>query len=202
MGLMLDIQPGFGRALVIGGGEIAARKIRTLAEAEFEMTVVAPTVVESIRLAPHVRVIEREWREDDLEGHSLVLACTNSREVNRAIGEAARRRGLPVLVADRQGESTFFTPAILREGDVQVAVSTGGASPRLAKEIRTRIAEALGRGWGRVAYFARMERTARLGEEPREEMTRDVYEAMVRRTLGAPEHGEAPLSGEAPEGDP
>ena len=132
MGLMLDLQPSFGRALIVGGGEVATRKVRNLADAEFEVTVVAPVVSERIRVAPHVRVIEREWEESDLDGHALVFACTDSREVNQAIGQAARRRGLPVLVADRQEESTFFNPAVLRQGDVRVGVSTGGASPELA----------------------------------------------------------------------
>jgi siroheme synthase-like protein len=161
MGLMLDLQPGFGRALVVGGGAVATRKVRNLSDAEFEVTVVAPVVSERIRVAPHVRIIEREWQESDLEGHAVVFACTDSREVNRLIGEAARRRGLLVLVADRQGESTFFNPAVLRQGEVRVAVSTGGASPELAKQIRSQIAEALGRGWARVALTARQEREAR-----------------------------------------
>lgn len=161
MGLMLDLQPALGRALVVGGGEVAARKVRALAEAEFEITVIAPLIVDSIRLAPHARLIERDWQEGDLDGHALVFACTDSREVNRAIGHAARRRGLPVLVADRQRESTFFSPAVLRQGDIQVGVSTGGASPGLAKQLRSNIAEGLGRGWGRLALTARTEREAR-----------------------------------------
>ena len=189
MGLMLDVQPAFGRALVVGGGFVATRKIRTLAEAEFEITVVAPEVKDEIRIAPYTTVHAREWRESDLDGHALVFACTNSREVNRAVGEAARRRGLPVLVADRQLESTFFNPAVIRDCDLQLAVSTGGASPALAKELRRRIAEALGPGWGTVAYRARMEREARLGREPREPVTREQVEAMVRRILEAPEPG-------------
>lgn len=161
MGLMLDLQPSLGRALVVGGGAVASRKVRTLAEAEFEITVVAPEVADAIRLSPHSAIHLREWVESDLDGHGLVFACTDDRDVNRAVGEAARRRGLPVLVADAQRESTFFSPAILREGDMQVAVSTAGASPHLAKEIRSRIAEALGSGWARVTHVARMERQSR-----------------------------------------
>jgi precorrin-2 dehydrogenase/sirohydrochlorin ferrochelatase len=161
MGLMLDLQPSLGPALVVGGGTVAARKVRALSEAEFEITVVAPEIDGTIRLAPHVRLIEREWREDDLDGHALVFACTNRRDINQLIGEAARRRGLLVLVADRQEESTFFSPAVLRQGEVQVAVSTGGASPGLAKEIRSNIAEGLGRGWARLAHTARQERDER-----------------------------------------
>ena len=161
MGLMLDLQPSLGRALVVGAGAVALRKVRALSEAEFEITVVAPRIDDGIRLAPHVRVVEREWQEGDLDGHALVFACTNLRDINRSIGEAARRRGLPVLVADRQEESTFFSPAVLRQGQVHIAVSTGGASPGLAKEIRSNIAEGLGRGWGRLASVARQERDAR-----------------------------------------
>jgi siroheme synthase-like protein len=188
MSLLLDLQSSFGRALVVGGGGVAARKVRNLAEAEFEITVVALTVLDEIRLAPYVTIHERAWSESDLDGHALVFACTNDRDANRLIGEAARRRGLLVLVADAQGESTFFTPAVIRDGELQVAVSTGGASPTLAKELRTRIAEALGPGWGAVTGWARREREARhAGGAPRVQMTRDEYEAMVRRVLEPPE---------------
>lgn len=183
MTLMLDLQPSIGRALVVGGGSVAARKVRNLAEAEFEMTVVAPDVLDEIRLAPYVAIHQRAWVEADLDGHALVFACTNDRETNRAVGEAARRRGLPVLVADAQRESTFFTPAVIRDGELQLAVSTGGASPSLAKDLRTRIAEALGPGWGTVTRRARREREARLLErrESRAASEAVEQEAIIRR---------------------
>jgi len=164
-GLMIELLPGAGHALVVGGGVIAARKVRNLASAQFAVTVVAPSVLEEIRLAPHVTVLEREYEEGDLDlgvGFALVLACTDSREVNRAIGAAGRARGIPVLVADRQAESTFFTPAVLRDGDLAIAVSTGGASPSLARVIRERIVAALGPGWSGVLRTARSEREQHL----------------------------------------
>jgi len=168
MSLMLDLQPAFGRALVVGGGQIAARKVRTLAEAEFEVTVVAPDVLDEIRARPLVTVVERSFEDSDLDlGFGLVLACTNDRETNRAIGLACRARRIPVLVADAQDESTFFTPAVLRDGDLAVAVSTGGASPTLAKELRERIAAAIGPGWDQAIQRARAEREVRLGRKDR-----------------------------------
>ncbi|MGH2632020.1 MAG: precorrin-2 dehydrogenase/sirohydrochlorin ferrochelatase family protein, partial [Tepidiformaceae bacterium] len=112
----------------------------------------------------------------------VVLACTDSREVNRAIGAAARLRGIPVLVADRQAESTFFTPAVLRDGDLAVAVSTGGASPTMARVIRERIVAALGPGWSGVLRTARSEREAHLARA-----------VQAERQLGGespPEHGD------------
>jgi len=72
----------------------------------------------------------------------VVFACTDSREVNRLVGVEARRRNVPVVVADRQSESTFFTPATMRDGDLAIAISTGGASPGLARLIRERVAAA------------------------------------------------------------
>jgi precorrin-2 dehydrogenase / sirohydrochlorin ferrochelatase len=170
MSLMIDLQPWFGRALVVGGGQIAARKVRTLTEAEFEVTVVAPDVLDEIRTRPFVTVVERPFQELDLDldvGFALVFACTNDRETNEAIGVACRLRRIPVLVADAQDESTFFTPAVLRDGDLAVAVSTGGASPTLAKELRERIAAAIGPGWDQAIRRARAERELRLGRKDR-----------------------------------
>ena len=83
--------------------------------------------------------------------------------MNREVGRLARAARIPVVVADRQAESTFFTPATLRDGDLAVAVSTGGASPKLASLIRQRVAEAIGPDWAESVGAARLERDARLG---------------------------------------
>jgi len=165
MGLMIQLQPGFGRALVVGGGQVALRKVKALADSQFEMTVIAPVISKEIRVAPFVTVIERrvELADIDADRYAIVFACTDDREVNAAIGRTARAKGLPVLVADAQDESTFFTPAILRDGDLVIGVSTGGASPALARKIREQIAGAIGVGWHRSIQMARVEREQRLG---------------------------------------
>lgn len=165
MGLMVDLQPSFGAALVVGGGAIAARKVRALVDAGFAVTVVAPEIAADIRLLAGVALHDRGYSPSDLAGHAIVFACTGSREVNEAVGEGARAAGLPVVVADRQGESTFFSPALLREGDLTVAVSTGGAAPELARQIRERIAAALGPDWAGIVRAARLARETRLAAE-------------------------------------
>ncbi|GAB4330128.1 MAG: hypothetical protein Kow0010_14970 [Dehalococcoidia bacterium] len=147
MGLMLDLQPSLGPALVIGGGAVAARKVRGLAAAGFAMTVVAPAVLEEIRQRPGVCLRERAFEPGDIEGHVLVFACTDDREVNRLAGELARARGIPVVVADSQEESTAFTPAVHREGEMTIAVSTGGRSPAVAAAIRDQLAKELEPEW-------------------------------------------------------
>ena len=165
MSVMIDLQPSAGPALVVGGGAVALRKVRNLAEGEFRVTVIAPDILDEAALLPFVSVVRRAFEDSDIAAAppwSLVFACTSEREVNRRVGELARARNIPVVVTDRQAESTFFTPATSRDGDLAIAVSTGGASPGVAKLIRERIVSALGPGWGTVARLARQEREGRL----------------------------------------
>ncbi len=165
MGMMIDLRAEAGPALIVGGGKVAARKAKSLVEANFRIVVVAPAILDAIRALPWITLVERQFQAADLPDsahYSLVFACTDSREVNRAVGQLARAARIPVVVADRQAESTFSTPATLRDGDLAVAVSTGGASPGLASRIRHQIASALGPGWAQSVHAARTERDARL----------------------------------------
>ncbi|MFN8617164.1 MAG: bifunctional precorrin-2 dehydrogenase/sirohydrochlorin ferrochelatase [Dehalococcoidia bacterium] len=165
MSVMIDLQPSAGPALVVGGGVVALRKVRNLAEGEFRVTVIAPDILDEAALLPFVSVVRRAFEDADIDAAppwALVFACTSEREVNRRVGELARSRNIPVVVTDRQAESTFFTPATIRDGELAIAVSTGGASPGVAKLIRERIVSALGPGWGTVARLARQEREGRL----------------------------------------
>ncbi len=165
MGLLIDLQPSAGPALVVGGGTVAARKVRGLVEAGFDVVIVAPEVLPEITRA-RVEVLQRAFAPDDIasSAFAVVFACTSSREVNRLVGELAREQNIPVVVADAQEESTFFSPAVLRDGDLAVAVSTGGASPALARDLRERIAQALGDGWAETIEQSRAEREQRLGK--------------------------------------
>ncbi len=142
MGLMIEVRPSAGRVLVVGGGAVAERKVENLVAGGFEVLVVAPEVSGGIEGLAGVRVERRAFVPSDMDGCGLVMACTDDREVNRAIGAEARRRGLLVLVADSQEESTFFTPAVTRAGEVTLGVSTGGASPAAAAAIREAVVPA------------------------------------------------------------
>ena len=167
MSVLIEVRPEAGPALIVGGGAVALRKARTLADGEFPFTVIAPQVVEAIHHLSLATVIERPFAPADVPGcprWGLVLACTGDREVNQEVGRLARSAGIPVLVADRQAESTFFTPATVRDGDLTVGVSTGGASPSLARSVRERIITALGPGWGNLVEVARVEREERLAK--------------------------------------
>ena len=168
MSMMIELRADAGPALIVGGGAVALRKARNLAEGEFRFAVIAPEVRDELRNLAFASIEERPFEEQDIDAvpsWSLVFACTDDRAVNRRIGELARARNIPVVVTDAQEESTFFTPATIRDGDLAIAVSTGGASPKLAKFIRERIITSLGPGWATVVYLARHEREERLAKK-------------------------------------
>jgi siroheme synthase-like protein len=166
MGLPIDLQPRAGPALVVGGGSVAARKVRALAEAGFAITVIAPVIAAEIS-ALHLRRELRTFAPADIEREpwAAIFACTDQRAVNRTIGALARARRIPVVVCDAQDESTFFSPAVLRDGDLTVAVSTGGAAPGLARDLCARIGAALGDGWAATTERARAERARLRGKD-------------------------------------
>jgi siroheme synthase-like protein len=132
--IFLDLQ---GRkAVVVGGGRVAARKAAGLAEAGAQVFVIAPG------LSPELhgyRAERRAYRSGDLKGAALAFAATNDRSVNHAVAEEAQRRRIPVNVADSREESTFLVPARITRGNLQIAISTGGQDPRLAKSLRQKL---------------------------------------------------------------
>jgi precorrin-2 dehydrogenase/sirohydrochlorin ferrochelatase len=135
------------RAVVIGGGTIAERKVERLRRAGARLTVVAPEVTPG--LADLARRGEIDWqprrhRSGDLRGASLAIAATDDADAQRAVAAEAGDLGIPVNVVDVPELSTFIAPAILERGDLQIAVSTSGAAPALAARLRDRIGESLG----------------------------------------------------------
>jgi precorrin-2 dehydrogenase / sirohydrochlorin ferrochelatase len=137
------------RCVVVGGGEVANRKARKLLQARAEVVVISPTVrpeLESVATEVHRRLYE----SGDLEGAYLAFAATDSREANAAVAREAGERGIPVNVADRPSEGDFAVPSVLRRGRLQIAVSTGGASPTLARGIKGELEELFVPEWAGV----------------------------------------------------
>jgi uroporphyrin-III C-methyltransferase/precorrin-2 dehydrogenase/sirohydrochlorin ferrochelatase len=134
------------RAVVVGAGEVAARKARSLARCGAAVTVIAPNAGESMAALAaqgEVRYQARPFEARDLEGADLAVAATNERAVNESVEKAARARGLLVNVADDPAHSSFLMAATVERLPVQVAVSTGGASPVLARRVAAMIEAAL-----------------------------------------------------------
>jgi precorrin-2 dehydrogenase / sirohydrochlorin ferrochelatase len=144
--------------LVVGGGDVAARKVSGLVAAGAVVTVVAPQVAEAIASSDRCRVERRAYRRGEAAGYRLVIAATDDSEVNQAVHDDAEAAGVWVNVADEPPRCSFFLPAVARDGPVVVAVSTGGASPALAGWLRDRLA--LPEGVGAVAAQLAAERAA------------------------------------------
>ena len=125
--------------IVIGGGDVAERKIQNLLECHARVTVASPVATPSIREwagRGELQWKAREYLEGDLKGAMLAIAATDQERVNEAVADEAAREGVILNVVDKPGLCTFIAPSIVRRGEVTVAVSTGGSSPALARKIR------------------------------------------------------------------
>ncbi len=126
-------------AVVVGAGRIAARKIGDLLEAGARVTVIAPRVapeVEAFEAAGRIRLQRRGYGAGDLDGAAVVVAGTDDPAVNVRVSEDARRAGVPVNVVDEPALCTFTIPAVVRRGDLTLAVATEGRCPAFARAVR------------------------------------------------------------------
>src|SRR5262249_30992294 len=128
--------------LVVGAGKVALRKARGLLESGARVTVVAPEWEQEFEEMP-VRLVPRRFRASDLAGCVLVFAATDDRLTNHRIGIAAKGKGIFANIADSADECGFLVPARVQRGAVQIAVSTGGESPRLSAELRKKLEDVL-----------------------------------------------------------
>jgi precorrin-2 dehydrogenase/sirohydrochlorin ferrochelatase len=164
--------------LVVGGGAVALRKVEGLLEAGARPTLAAP------ELSPGVRaLVEREgltwrarpWRAGDAAGYRLVFAATDRPEVNAEVAREAEAAGALVNVADGPEASTFHVPAVVRQGEVVVALSTGGAAPLLARRLRERLEAVVTPGVGRAARRLTEVRAEIRARWPRDEARRREF---------------------------
>lgn len=127
------------RCVVVGGGPVAERRVDGLFAAGATVTVVSPTLTAALAaLAAAGRITHepRGYRPGDLAGFDLAFAATDTGDVNGAVAAEARQHGVWVNAADDPARCTFILPALVRRGDLTVAVATGGTSPALARAIR------------------------------------------------------------------
>jgi precorrin-2 dehydrogenase / sirohydrochlorin ferrochelatase len=134
--------------LVVGGGRVAARKISGLLDAGAVVRVVSPSFVPEILEKQEVKRIETTYSAEHVADASLVFACTGDHSLNAAVAQDARRMGVWCNVVDDPDSGDFQVPAVLRQGDMTIAVSTGGASPALAVAVRDRLSSHFGPEWG------------------------------------------------------
>ena len=151
------------RVLIVGGGSGAWHKVQIVRRAGGCGRVIAPRVNAELRTLADSGEIEwlaRPFATADVAGHALVYGATGEDAVDRAIAVAARDVGVPVNIVDRPDLCDFIMPAIVERDPVVVAVSTGGASPMLARNMRLALEQILPAEIGRLARFAAQYRGA------------------------------------------
>ena len=148
---MPDYFPAFldlrGRpCLVVGGGAIAERKVLTLLDCSARVRLVSPSVTSALQALAASGSVEhraREFRRVDMRGCVLAVAATGVVQVDDAVAQEGQRQRVLVNVVDRPALCDFIYGAVLRRGELQVAVSTGGRAPALAREVRRWLARVL-----------------------------------------------------------
>jgi len=138
------------RCLLVGAGQVAHRKLLQLLSQHAAVTVVAPTVIEPIaHLAAEgtITLLERRFIDADVDGCGLVLVATSDRTVNERVASVARARGIWVNVADVPELCDFHLPAVVRRGDLQFGISSGGGAPFAVRRLRELFDERLGPAW-------------------------------------------------------
>jgi precorrin-2 dehydrogenase/sirohydrochlorin ferrochelatase len=132
------------RVVVIGGGKVAERKIRALLKAGAEITVVSPAITEQIEREKQkggIKHIPRQYKKGDSNRAFLVIAATDSLEINKKVSENA---SCLVNVVDSPSLCNFIVPSVIKRGPLTIAVSTSGISPALSKSIRKELEKLYG----------------------------------------------------------
>ena len=195
------------RCLVIGGGTIAERKVEALLAAGGEVTLISPELTAALRAleaAGRLTVQQRPYQREDLDTVSLVIAATDDSTLQRQIAADAKQANILCNIVDQPASCSFIIPAVVQQGDLTIAVSTNGASPALAKNIRQDLAKQFGPEYAAALRLLRRIRerlmheqcSARdrqrlltsLAESPLLDYLRarqtDKLDALLQRTLG------------------
>ena len=190
------------KVLIVGGGEVALRKLALLTRAGAKVMVVAPQMLPEFSeqaAAGKISAVLREFIPSDLDGARLVIVATSRRAVNRWIASLSEARGIPVNVVDDREASRFIVPALIDRDPVLVAISTGGASPVLARRLRERLEALIPKRFGELALWLQALRRAARWRLRDTDARRRYFEHIVdgaaaRRFVAGDTHGAESLA--------
>lgn len=144
------------KCFVIGGGKVAERKCLSLIKSGADVTVISPDLtkrLENYKERRKLRHIPRLYRRGDIKSAFLVIAATDSREINKKVYSEARDNNILLNVVDNPELCNFIVPSLFERGDLKIAISTGGSSPACAKRIRLELADLYGFEFSRYLSF-------------------------------------------------
>ena len=172
--------------LVVGGGEVGARKVKTLLDCAASVGVVSPEVVpwlaEKIQ-AGAVEMVGTHYEEHQLQGRFLVIAATDDEDLNCRIAQDAERRGLLCNVVDYPLEGNFILPALVQRGALTLAISTSGKSPALARQLRQDLEQRFGIEYADFLELMGAVRGRLLAESQDSSANKEKFEQLVQSSL-------------------
>jgi len=188
--IMMDMRGK--KAVVIGAGSVGRRKVVSLHNAEAIVTLVDPELPGDLDLPP-VTMVREPYRAEHLQDATMVFVCTDNRELNAQVARDARAAGAIVNSADQNEDCDFFAPATIHDGDVIVAIGTGGASPALSALLRRILTTALPKDIGgfadllseiRIELRTRLDTHEKRGAALKQLVTQETIDAFAAQ--GAP----------------
>ena len=146
------------RCVVVGGGEVATRKVAMLLKADAAVEVISPEICDALKeqvLAGEIQHVQATFEASQLAGATLVIAATDDEAVNTVVSDVAKLQNIPVNVVDAPALCSFTMPSIVDRSPVVIAISSNGAAPVLARLIRAKLETMIPASYGRLAYLAR-----------------------------------------------
>ena len=174
------------KVVVVGGGEVAQRKIDTLLDYHADVHVVSRELTPKLNNyleEQRVKLSGREFEESHLDGAFIVIAATDDPLLNRRVSETASARGLLINAVDQPADCNFIVPSILKRGDLLVAVSTSGKSPTFAKKVREELERQFGGEYGSFLVLMGCLRDEILEKKLSQEENKQIFHQLVESPI-------------------
>jgi precorrin-2 dehydrogenase/sirohydrochlorin ferrochelatase len=174
------------RCVVVGGGDIAERKVERLLECGAQVTIVSKSltpVLKARKKTGQMDHIDRDYEDQTLDGAFMVIGATDRNDVNERISKDAVARGLLVNIVDDPDRCNFILPSLVQQGDLSIAISTGGKSPALAKKLRKELEKQYGPEYQTLLVIMGVLRKRILARDQRVADNKAVFEDLVHSDI-------------------
>lgn len=176
------------RCVVVGGGMVAQRKAAALLRFGAKVTVVSPTLTRPLAVYARqqkIRHVARRFRPSDVRDAWLIYAATDDQRINERVYRAASQRRIFTNVVDQKPLCSCIAPAIVKRGALVIAISTGGASPTIAKQVRRTVEQTIGSDYARMARLLRSLRAVAKRRLPSSRDRQRYFNRLVRGSVFA-----------------
>jgi len=174
------------KVLVVGGGSVGSRKVKTLLDCGARVTVVSPEVSRQLRelaASGDIKLAERSYQSEDLNGVFVVIGATDDETLNQQISSDADRLNTLCNIADRPEVCNFILPSIVQRDDLVITISTSGQSPALAKKLRKSLENQFGEEYGTLLQLMGAIRKKLLQQAHKPEAHKPLFEQLINSDL-------------------